>query len=148
MLNRLFPRAVSGFGSAGISRQRELGAIVIYGDWNGQLGVLNDEAGMSISRLVKRYFLFVNNRLLSNVGEPRARGRSDKFSREIELEGEMTGSDYPSSIIAAIELANIADEFGDGAGDLLLDEGTVTESRGEWKSLNIKLSSDPGVVGT
>lgn len=143
----LFPSAITGFGSTGITRQRECGAILIYGSWAGQRGVEFDESGMSISKLVIRYHLHVNDKLLSNVGEPRARARSDRFSREIDMEGEMTGSDYPSSIVAAIELANDTNDFGDGSGDVLIDEGTVTQSRGGWRMLNIKLSSDPYVVG-
>jgi hypothetical protein len=142
------PTPLSGFGVAGINRQRETGAILIYGDWQGQRGVEFDEDGMSISRCVTRYYLAVNDKMLSNVGEPRARARSDKFSRDIEIEGEMTGSNYPSSVATAIELANDMDDFGDGSGDILLDEGTVTQERGGWRMLNIKLSSDPGVVAT
>lgn len=135
----------SGFGTAGIRRQRICGGINIVGDWDGQFGVETDEDGMSISRFVVRYFLFVNSKLLSNVGEPRARAMSDAFSREIEMEGEMTGVDYPSALATAISLNNDTDEFGDGSGDILLDEGTVTQARAEWRTLNIKLSSDPGV---
>ena len=147
MIRRLFrPRQLFPFGSAGIRRQRIAGAILIVGDWDGQFGVETDEAGMSIRRFVVRYFLFVNSKLLSNVGEPRARAMSDKFSRDIEMEGEMTGSDYPQTIGAAIALNNDVADFGDGSGDILLDEGTVTQERASWRDLNIKLSSDPGVT--
>ena len=136
----------SGFGASGFRKHRTCGAIVIVGDWAGQRGVAADEDGMSISRLVKRYFLYVNEPLLSNVGEPRAMAFSDKFSREIEMEGEQTGDDYPSAIGVAIALNNTVDELGDGSGDLLLVEGTFTEERGNWKMLNIKLISHPGVT--
>lgn len=154
MITRLFPRlrslftdhqSLSAFGSAGIRRQSECGAILVVGDWDGQWGVETDEAGMSISRLVVRYFLFINQRMLSNVGEARARFFSDKFSREVEIEGEQTGSDYPSAIATAIAIANDVDDFGGGEGDLFLDEGTVTQERAGARMINIKLSSDPGI---
>lgn len=149
MFKRLFPRKVTGFGSAGISRQRELGAILIYGDFAGQMGVEFDEAGMSIESFTCRYYLAVNNKMMSNVGEPRARARSDKFSRDIQMSGEMTGSDYASSVASAIDnIANDVDDFGDGSGDILLDEATVGQNRGDWRKIAISLSSDPYVVGT
>lgn len=137
----------TGFGTAGISRQRECGAIIIVGNFVGQYGVETDETGISIETFEVRYFPFVNERLMSNVGEPRARALSDKFSRDVTLSGEVTDSTgvMAFTLATACAVANDVDTFGDGSGDLLLDEVTETQGRAQWRKINMKLSSDPGV---
>jgi hypothetical protein len=138
----------TGFGTAGISRHRECGAIIIVGDFPGQYGVETDEDGISIDTFEVRYFMYVNSRLESNVGEPRARALSDKFSREIKLGGEVTGATgvMAFTIGTACALANDTDTFGDGSGDILLDEGTEKQARATWRRIDMNLSSDPGVT--
>lgn len=136
----------SSFGVAGIRRQRISGAILIVGDWDAQRGVETDEAGMNIASFIVRYFPFVNERLLSNVGEPRARAQSDKLSREIKLKGEFIGSGPAFAVATACVVANDIADFGDGSGDPLFDEATVTQERAGWKEVEASLSSDPGVT--
>jgi hypothetical protein len=139
--------APTGFGSAGIRRHRICGALIIYGNWAGQRGVELDETGISVRSFEVRYFPFVNEKLMSNVGEPRARAISDKFSREVTVAGEVTGTTGIMAFTLGTQctVANDVDDFGDGSGDLLLDEATVSQERANWRSVSAKLSSDPGV---
>lgn len=148
LLTSLFPPRVSGFGSAGISRQRECGAILVVGGggWeNAQMGVEFDETGINISRHEVRYYLAVNNKLPGKFGTPRARAFADGFSRDITQEGEMIGA-IPYTLATACSLANDVDDFGDGSGDVFFDEATVTQERAGWKTANMKLSSDPEIT--
>lgn len=140
----------SAFGSAGIRRQRVCGAILIVGDWDAQRGVEMDEDGISISSFICRYFPFINEKLMSNVGEPRARAVSDKLSREVKIKGEVTGADgvMAFAVATACDVANDIADFGDGSGDLLFDEATITQERAGWRELDMSLSSDPGVTVT
>lgn len=136
------------FGSAGIRRQLICGAILIVGEWDAQRGVEMDEEGISVMSFIARYFPFVNERLMSNVGEPRARAVSDKLSREVKIKGEVTGTDgvMAFAVATACDVANDIADFGDGSGDLLFDEATVTQERAGWRTVEISLSSDPGVT--
>lgn len=148
-LTSLFCRP-SGFGSAGIRRHRICGAILVVGGapWSSaQRGVEADEvaAGINIESFECRYYLAVNEKLPSNAGEPRARAFSDDFSRDITMSGEVIGP-VQYSIATACEVANDTDSLGSGAGDIFLDEGTETESRGDWRKMSLKLSSDPQVT--
>ena len=140
--------APTGFGTAGIRKHRECGAIIIVGDFPGQYGVETDEDGISVSKFTVRYFPFINERLMSNVGEPRARAMSDKFSRELTVEGEVTGSSgvMAFTLATACTFANDVDDFGDNSGDFLLDEVTIDQGRAAWRMFNGKFTSDPGVT--
>ncbi len=141
--------APTGFGSAGIRRQRICGAIIVVGGspWDqAQRGVETDETGINISNFSVRYYLAINEKLPSNVGEPRARALADDFSRDISLRGEVLiggGGVLDFTIGTACSLANDTDTFGTGAGTILLDEATETQERAGWRSLDMRLSSDP-----
>lgn len=147
LLNKLFAQP-TGFGSAGIRRQRISGAIIVVGGlpWTAaQRGVELDEAGINISNFGVRYYLAVNEKLPSNIGEPRARAQSDKFSRDITLRGETLGSTgvMDFTMASACTLANDITTFTPVAGVVLLDEVTETQERAGWRSLDMRLSSDP-----
>jgi hypothetical protein len=128
------------------------GAILIVGGapWsNAQRGVENNETGINISRFSCRYYLAVNEKLPSNVGEPIARAQSDKFSRDIKLAGEVLvggGGVMAFTMAAACTLANDVAVFSPTAGTILLDEVTESQERAGWRSLDMSLSSDPGLV--
>lgn len=149
LLSNFFKRAPTGFGSAGIRRHRICGAIIIVGSWDAQRGVETDETGINVRAVDVVYKPFINERLMSNVGEPRARAFSDKFSREVTVSGEVTdsGGIMAFTIGTACSIANDSDDFGGGEGDLLLDEATVNQERAGWRSVTVRLSSDPGVTG-
>jgi hypothetical protein len=139
----------AGFGSAGIRRHRECGAIIVAGGppWSdAQRGVETDETGVNIASFSVRYYLAVNEKLPSNVGEPRARALADDFSRDISLRGEVLvggGGVLDFTIGTACSLANDTNTFGTGAGTILLDEATEGQTRAGWRELDMKLSSDP-----
>lgn len=124
-------------------------AILIVGDWAAQRGVEIDETGINVSNFDTLYKPFINERLPSNVGEPRARAVSDKFSREVTIQGEQLDPAAGLMLFTlgtACTVANDVDDFGDGSGTLLLDEVTVSQERAGWRKINMKLSSDPGVT--
>ena len=88
----------------------------------------------------------VNERLQDNAGETIARALSNKFSREITVEGEVTGPGtgvMAFTLATTCSLANDTNDYGDGTGRILLDEATVTQERAGWRSVNIRLSSNP-----
>ena len=147
MIRYLF-RKPTGFGSAGIRRHRVAGAILIVGSWAAQRGVESDEVGISVRAFDCVYRPFVNERLMSNVGEPRARAVSDKFSREVTIQGEVTGVTGLMAVDLGVPVtvANDVDTFGGDEGSLLLDEVTESQERAGWRSINMRLSSDPGVT--
>lgn len=138
----------SGFGSTGIQRQSICGAIIVSGGngWqNAVRGVPANEEGFNISKHEVRYYLAVNDKMPGNTGEPVARAQSDKFSRDITQEGELVGA-IPFAIATACELANEIAHIGDGSGDVFFDEATVSDTRGGWETISMKMSSDPLVV--
>ena len=142
----------SFFGIGFLPKARISGAILIVGGapWeDAQRGVENNETGINISRFSCRYYLAVNEKLPSNVGEPIARAQSDKFSRDIKLAGEVLvggGGVMAFTMATACTLANDISTFGPTAGTVLLDEVTESQERAGWRAIDMSLSSDPGLV--
>lgn len=147
LLNNFF-RGPTGFGSAGIRRHRICGAIIIVGSWAAQRGVESDEVGINVREVTVVYHPFINERLMSNVGEPRARAISDKHSREVTVAGEVTGATGIMALTlgTACTIVNDVADFGATVGSLLLDEATVTQERAGWRSVSVRMSSDPYVI--
>lgn len=141
-------RSPAGFGTAGIRRQRICGAVTVLGTGNAQYGVEVPETGGSIKTFTVRYFLEIDVPILDNVGEIRGRVKSNKVSREVTLEFEVTGATgiMAFGFLTACVPANDVQDFGDGTGTLLMQEVTVTQQRAEWRMGNIKLLSNPGLV--
>lgn len=125
-------------------------AILIVGSWDAIRGVPEDEVGINVSGFTVDEFPFVNERLMSNVGEPRARAQSDKLSREVKLKGELLSGAAEGVMLYAVATAcvpaNTMHYFGDGSGDLLFDRGSVSAERAGWVGVDVSLSSDPGVT--
>jgi len=142
----------TGFGTAGIRRQRISGQLIVVGGppWSlAQRGVELDEVGINIAAFSVRYYLAVNEKLPSNVGIPRARALANDFSRDITLRGETLGSGsgvMAFTIGTACALANDINTFGTGAGIVLLDEVTESQERAGWRSIDMRLSSDPQLI--
>jgi hypothetical protein len=139
----------TGFGSAGIRRFQVQGGIAVVGGppWtNAQRGVEHDETGINIASFAVRYYLAINEKLPSNLGEPRARAQADKFSRDITLRGEtLVGGGGVMSFTMATDctLVNDHSTFTPTAGVILLDEVTETQERAGWRTIDMRLSSDP-----
>lgn len=143
-----FFRKPTGFGTAGIRKQRICGAVSVLGSGNFQYGVELAETGISVRTFTCRYFGEINVPVLDNVGEIRGRVKSQKFSREVTIEGEVLGSTgvMAYTLTTACTFANDAADYGDGTGTFLLDEATVTQQRAEWRAVSIRLSSNPGLT--
>ena len=146
----------TGFGTAGLRRHRISGEILIVGSWAGQRGVETDEVGISVRAFDCVYKPFVNERLMSNVGEPRARAISSGFSRDVTIQGEVTGIDGLMAATLGVPITVVNDTktfqpttYATGTtppdGLLLLDEVTESQERAGWRGINMRLSSDPGI---
>lgn len=137
----------TGFGSAGIRKQRECGAVTVLG-FTGQWGVELAETGISIRSFAIRYFPEIDVPIMDNQGETRGRVKSNKFSREVTIEGEVLSAlgIMAYTLITACTFANDAADYGDGTGTFLMQEATVTQSRAEWRVVSVKLLSNPGLV--
>lgn len=116
--------------------------------FTGQRGVEMPETGISVSSFEVVYTPEVNERIMDNVGETRGRAISNKFSREVTIDGEVLGATgvMAYALATACVPANDVTTFGDGTGTLLLDSATETQSRADWRKVSIKLSSNPGLV--
>ena len=134
-------------------RWSQAGVLLIIGSapWTGaQRGVLSTETGIAARRFQVRYYPQVNERLEDNFGEIIARAISDKFSREITCEGEITGPGTGVLLFycgSTVTFANVLNDFKDNAvnpvGRILMDEATVTQERAGWKSVSIRASVNP-----
>lgn len=146
MIRRLLK---SFFGSGFLPHARECGAVTVLGSGNAQYGVELNETGISVRSVVVRYFAEIDVRIMDNVGETRGRVKSQKFSRDVTVEGEVlnpgTGV-MAFTLTTACTIANDVNDYGDGSGTLLMDEATVTQTRAEWRGVSVKLSSNPGLV--
>lgn len=142
-----FFSAPTGFGSAGIRRQKICGAVTVLG-FTGQYGVETAETGISVKGFTVRYFPEINVGIMDNVGETRGKVKSQKFSREVTIEGEvlsLTGVMAFGLLTACVPANDVAD-FGDGSGTLLLDEVSISQTRADWRTASIKLTSFPGLI--
>lgn len=131
-------------------------AILIFPNippWSqAQRGVQTAEIGVAIRRFQVRYFPETNERLQNNVGQTIARAITDAFSKEVTIEAEVTSVTTPAGIMTftlatACSIANQYQVFkgpsGTSPGTLLLDEVTETQERAGWRSINMRLSSNP-----
>jgi hypothetical protein len=143
-------------------RYGECGAIIVVGGapWeNAQRGVETDEDGINIAAFTCRYYLAINEKLPSNVGEPRARALADNWSRDITMRGETLIGATPPGVLAftigtdcTAGINNDIDTYKGGgppavaAGSILLDEATESQERAGWRTLDLRLSSDPQMI--
>jgi hypothetical protein len=151
LFTSLFTRdsSLSAFGARGIRRQRIAGALTIIGPGltSLQRGVESPEVGISVETYEVRYHLRVNEILDDNVGEVKGEVRSQKFSRDFNITGEVTGATGLMALTQLIDctssIANDKADFGDGTGIILLDEATVTQGRAVFRKVALKLHSNP-----
>jgi hypothetical protein len=123
-------------------------AVAVLGSGNAQYGVPLPEVGISVKTVTTVYKLEINVPILDNVGEVRGKVKSTKVSRDITVDGEVTGATGVMAwgFLTACVPANNISRFGDGTGTPLLDEVTITDQRAEWEMFSAKLSSNPGLV--
>lgn len=124
--------------------------IVGAGVWqDAQRGVEEPETGISIRRWAVRYFPEINEKLPDNAGQIIARAIANKPSREITIEGEVTGTTgvmnfaWAASITYAFQNDLQWGVNRDTTGFIIMDEVTETQERAGWRSINMRLSSNP-----
>jgi hypothetical protein len=123
---------------------------VVKGLSGTQDGVEAEETGVNIGSVSCRYFPEFKRKLPNYKGQTTAWAVPDKFSREISLSGEVSGSTgvMAATLTTAITLANDVGTFlavsaGSNAGGVYMDEVTESQTREGWRSIDMRLSSDP-----
>lgn len=119
---------------------------VSYKNLSGfQRHIETDETGINVSSFSVRYFPEFKDKLQNISGQTRGFAVPDKFSREITLQGEVSGATgvMAATLTTALTLANDVAVFGDGTGGVYMDEVTESQARGSWRAIDMKLSSDP-----
>lgn len=106
------------------------------------------EVGINIQRSVMRYYPEVNDTVPNVAGQTQWRVVSDKFSRDVEFQGEVLSNTGVMlwTMASALTFAADKDEFtgqGGSAGTFYMDDATVTAARAGWLSVVIKASAKP-----
>jgi hypothetical protein len=142
--------APTGFGTAGIRRQRICGALTLIGSGISALqrGVELAETGIGVTSFEVRYFPRVNEYHENNLGERDGNVRSSVASRELTVEGEVTGATglMAHTFLAAATFANDVADFGSPTGGFYAQEFTVTQGRANWRTFRGRYESDPGLT--
>lgn len=117
---------------------------------NYQYGVESDETGINIESFSCRYYPEFDDKLPNKSGQTIIRARPDKFSREISVSGEVNAATglMALTLAAAATIANDTGTFGDGSGDIWLDEATESQERNGFRKADFSLSSDPEMVNS
>jgi hypothetical protein len=114
-----------------------------------QRGVELAEVGIFVRRYEVRYHPEINEKIQDNFGETKGKVVSTVLSRDFTIEGEVTGATGVMALTQLIDctasIANDKTTFG-GSGIILLDEATETQERAGWRSVNLRLSSNPGIT--
>lgn len=163
LLNRLYDwLGYFRYTAKGRQLWGQAGVIVVVGGapWDqAQRGVEVPEEGVNIAAFTCRYYLAINEKLPNNAGEPIARALADNWSRDITMRGEtLVGSTagvlgFTIGTDCTAGIANDVDTFKGGpgpslaaAGSILLDEATESQERAGWRTLDLRLSSDPQML--
>jgi hypothetical protein len=117
-----------------------------------QRGLEAAETGINVESFSCRYYYQYKNKVNDYLGQVRGFVIPDKFSREVRISGEVTGS---TGIMAttgntAITFGNDVGVFlgvasGTNAGGFYLDEATETQTRDGFRVVEATWTSDPGV---
>lgn len=111
------------------------------------------ETGINLESFVCRYFPQFKDKLNNYQGQVKGFAIPDKFSRQVTITGEASGSTGIMATVmnTAIVFANDVGTFvgigsGSNAGGFYLDEITESQTRDGWRSINGTWSSDPLVA--
>jgi hypothetical protein len=112
-----------------------------------QRGVELAETGIGVTSFSVRYFPRVSEYHENNLGERDGRAVSTAASREVTIEGEVTGATgvMAHTFLTACTVANDVADFGSPSGGLYLQEATTHQSRGDWRKVTLRYESDPGL---
>lgn len=113
-----------------------------------QRGIELAEVGVGVTTFTVRYFPGVKEDHQNNLGEVDGRVVSTVASREVTIEGEVTGATgvMAFTFLASCTVANDIADFGSPTGGLYLQEATTTQSRGDWRKVTLRLESNPGLA--
>lgn len=121
-------------------------ALTYIGSLSGlQRGTELAETGIGVVSFTVKYSPEVNEKHQNNLGETDGRVVSTLSSREVTIEGEVTGATgvMAYTFVAAVTPANDVADFGSPAGGLYMHEATVSQSRADWRKVSIRLESNP-----
>lgn len=112
-----------------------------------QRGVENNESGINIESIEVRYFPQFKEFLKDEDGLIIGFAVPSELSREITLQGEISGSNglMAATHTSAVSLANDTGDF-DAGGSIYMEEASVSQARAAWRSLSMRLSSHPSSV--
>lgn len=110
-----------------------------------QYGVETDESGINISQfdvtVRPEYKEFLQDKTNTKIGF--AVGDAEE---EISLAGEINGTLPVSDFVSAVTVANDKNYLGLTTGTVFLDEASISQGRGAWRSLSAKLSRNKNIV--
>ncbi len=113
-----------------------------------QRGVELAEPGIAVKRFEVHYFPEVDEFHQNNLGETDGAVISTSPSRDITIEGEVTGTTGHMSDVftAAITIvANDVNTFGTGGG-IYLKSARETQQRADWRAVTLDLKARPGLA--
>lgn len=110
-----------------------------------QFGVLNDESGINIESISKKYGA-KKIRVPDKQGSARGKVYYD-FTIDVQIDGEMVGNTGLSAatIGASVSLSNTVYGFGITTGGFYVDDASVMTNREKMQALSIKISVDPQI---
>lgn len=125
-------------------------AVILTNGTGFQSGIELDELGINIGSYSCRYFPEFKRKLGNKDGQSKLFATPDKFSREISIRGEVSGT---TGIAAAALIFNVAFVPANDialytavGGGVYVDQITESQDRDGWRSLDATFSSDPLVV--
>lgn len=117
-----------------------------------QRGIEADETGINTLGFSVRYFPQFKDKKVGFNGQVIGFCIPDKLSREVTITGDVivgtTSGLMSANFAAAVTVANDITSFvavsgGSNSGGLYIDEATIDQTAEGWRSLNMRLSSDP-----
>jgi hypothetical protein len=105
----------------------------------------SDEVGISLNTIAVRYFPEYKEKFKNYLNQTTGFAVPDKLSREITIEGKVTGSTgrMAATHTTAQTIVNDTAVIGTSGGGIYMDESTESQKSDGWRSLDQKLSSDP-----
>lgn len=113
-----------------------------------QRGVELAEPGISVKRFDVDYFPEVDEFLQNNLGESSGAVVSTTPSRDITIEGEVTGTTGHMADVFTAAVTTIANDvatFG-GSGGIYLKRARETQERASWRAVTLDFKSRPGLA--
>lgn len=118
-----------------------------------QRGIESAETGINVESFSVRYYLQFKDYLNNYQGQIQGFAGPDKFSRELNLSGEVAGGTgiMASVCYTAMTITNdvsvfVATTGGSNAGGFYMDEVTETQTRDGWRAISLKATSNPLVT--